>query len=194
MPKLSEAAYAERRHRIVEAAKRCFAAHGIHVSVDEICAEAGVSKGALYGYFKSKDAIIEAIAADHARSIDAFESADSIETLAALLMERMSDADVAACRLELEAWTYGIRRKPLLDLLSANSTRLHEAIGHSLQTMQDAGRVTLAMDPTAAAHLLATFATGVIASSAFASGGRMTDAESSLRHLLALIRRPASTD
>ena len=47
------------------AARRCFVRNGIHISVDDICAEAGVSKGALYGYFPSKDAVIQAIADEH---------------------------------------------------------------------------------------------------------------------------------
>jgi TetR/AcrR family transcriptional repressor of uid operon len=49
-------------HRILEAAKACFVRSGFQgASMHDICAEAGMSPGALYRYFASKEAIIEAI-------------------------------------------------------------------------------------------------------------------------------------
>jgi TetR/AcrR family transcriptional regulator, repressor for uid operon len=51
------------RQRVVEAAINCFARSGFHAStMQEICAEAQMSPGALYRHFPSKDSIIEAIA------------------------------------------------------------------------------------------------------------------------------------
>lgn len=63
---------AERREqqiqRIMEAAKLCFVRYGFQgASMHEICAEAGMSPGALYRYFSSKEAIIEAITAEDQR-------------------------------------------------------------------------------------------------------------------------------
>lgn len=57
---------AERRdmqiQRIMDAAKTCFVRHGFQgASMQQICVEAGMSPGALYRYFASKEAIIEAI-------------------------------------------------------------------------------------------------------------------------------------
>src|SRR6476646_7997324 len=57
---------AERRdhqtQRIMDAAKICFVRSGFQgASMQQICAEAGMSPGALYRYFPSKEAIIEAI-------------------------------------------------------------------------------------------------------------------------------------
>jgi len=57
---------AERRdqqtHRVLEAAKRCFVLYGFQgASMNQICTEAGMSPGALYRYFPSKEAIVEAI-------------------------------------------------------------------------------------------------------------------------------------
>jgi AcrR family transcriptional regulator len=63
---------AERRdlqtQRILDAAKTCFVRHGFQgASMQQICAEAGMSPGALYRYFASKEAIIEAITDQHRR-------------------------------------------------------------------------------------------------------------------------------
>jgi TetR/AcrR family transcriptional repressor of uid operon len=57
---------AERRdqqiQRILEAAQACFVRSGFQgASMQQICAEVGMSPGALYRYFPSKEAIVEAI-------------------------------------------------------------------------------------------------------------------------------------
>ncbi|WP_182421983.1 TetR/AcrR family transcriptional regulator [Aureimonas sp. ME7] len=53
----------QRRAQILSAARVCFARWGFHgASMNQICAEAQMSPGALYRYFPSKDAIIGAIA------------------------------------------------------------------------------------------------------------------------------------
>jgi AcrR family transcriptional regulator len=52
----------ERKNQILEAAIRVFSRRGFHVArMDDIVQESGLSKGALYWYFKSKDEIIAAI-------------------------------------------------------------------------------------------------------------------------------------
>ncbi len=52
----------ERRSQILEAAMSVFSRLGFHEArMDDIAHEAGLSKGALYLYYKSKDAIIGAI-------------------------------------------------------------------------------------------------------------------------------------
>lgn len=54
-----------REAEILAAAAACFARRGAHAaSMNEICAEARLSAGALYRYFPSKEAIIEGLAAE----------------------------------------------------------------------------------------------------------------------------------
>lgn len=62
MPKLKPAIQQARRGHILNAAERCFARAGFHRStMQDICREAGVSPGALYVYFDSKEALIAGI-------------------------------------------------------------------------------------------------------------------------------------
>jgi len=57
-PNVSE----ERKHQITEAATTVFSRLGFHKArIDDIAAEAGLSKGTLYLYFKSKDEIITSL-------------------------------------------------------------------------------------------------------------------------------------
>ena len=52
----------DRRTEILDAAERCFARSGFHgASMQEICAEAGMSPGNLYRYFRSKEELIAGI-------------------------------------------------------------------------------------------------------------------------------------
>jgi TetR/AcrR family transcriptional repressor of uid operon len=62
MPKLTPETQKARRERILDAAERCFAHAGFHrCTMQEICKEAGISPGALYVYFSSKEDLIAGI-------------------------------------------------------------------------------------------------------------------------------------
>jgi AcrR family transcriptional regulator len=63
MPKTSEAAKEARRTQILDAAVRCFARRGYYeTTIEDLVAETGLSRGALYVYYPSKEAIYLAIA------------------------------------------------------------------------------------------------------------------------------------
>jgi len=62
VPKVSDEHKQERRLQILEAAVTCFARKGIHpTTMDDICEESGLSRGAVYGYFDSQQEIIQAV-------------------------------------------------------------------------------------------------------------------------------------
>ncbi|MFM2163191.1 MAG: hypothetical protein RLZZ383_2703 [Pseudomonadota bacterium] len=53
---------AERRRQILDAARECFHASGFHAArVEDVAKRAGLSKGAVYFYFPSKDALFLAL-------------------------------------------------------------------------------------------------------------------------------------
>jgi HlyD family secretion protein len=59
MAKLDQQTQQARRDRILDAAERCFVHRGFHrSSMHDICREAGISPGALYIYFASKEELI----------------------------------------------------------------------------------------------------------------------------------------
>src|SRR5829696_3639340 len=106
MPRVSTAFKEDRRAEILEAARRCVSRSGFHqASMQEICAEAGMSPGNLYRYFPSKEAIIAGIAerdrAEVGAELGAAEFTDDFfATFAALvrhhLVDRSAD-DVGLC-------------------------------------------------------------------------------------------------
>ena len=61
MPKVTEAHLEARRSQILDAAWTCFARKGYHqATMQDICQESGLSPGAIYRYFESKEAILKA--------------------------------------------------------------------------------------------------------------------------------------
>lgn len=62
MPKISEAKRDARRGEIIDAALRCFDRNGYHrTSMADIIAESGLSAGAIYSYFPSKDELVRQV-------------------------------------------------------------------------------------------------------------------------------------
>ena len=67
-PKVSEQYLEERRNQILDAAVATFSRNGLHqTTIEDIRLEAGLSRGAVYHYFKSKEDIIDAIRGRSAR-------------------------------------------------------------------------------------------------------------------------------
>jgi AcrR family transcriptional regulator len=70
MPRVSEAHLAARRQQILDAARTCFQRNGFHMtSMQDVIAEAGLSVGAVYRYFRSKNELIAAIAEEYSGEI-----------------------------------------------------------------------------------------------------------------------------
>lgn len=86
MPKVSEEHLEARRQQIVDAAFRCFARRGFHpTTMQDICAEAGLSAGAIYRYFAGKEEIISS-------ACDASQEASDTE----MLRDAVAEPDTAA--------------------------------------------------------------------------------------------------
>jgi AcrR family transcriptional regulator len=84
----------ERRAQIIEAALACFTRKGYaNTTMDDIVAESGLSKGAIYWYFKSKDGVFQA----------AFTS--MFEAVGAESMAAFQACETAAERLRVGAQT-----------------------------------------------------------------------------------------
>ncbi|MBP7241977.1 TetR/AcrR family transcriptional regulator [Amaricoccus sp.] len=72
MPRITDARRAERRAQILDAARSCFQERGLHLTtMDDIIRASGLSAGAVYGYFASKEALILAAIAGGLEGIGA---------------------------------------------------------------------------------------------------------------------------
>jgi AcrR family transcriptional regulator len=70
MPKVTQQYRDARREQILAAARRCFLRDGFHAtSMQDLFAEAGLSSGAVYSYFPSKEDMIIAIAEENIQGV-----------------------------------------------------------------------------------------------------------------------------
>src|SRR5260370_41311359 len=101
MPKLAITEKAQRRQKIIDAAWRCVARGGYrNLSVDDVCAEAGLSKGAFYTYFDHKRDLLLALLDDDSAALAQLlgeaegqpSAAEQIRRFVAGLVDRGADA------------------------------------------------------------------------------------------------------
>jgi AcrR family transcriptional regulator len=70
MPKVTEEHKERRREQILEAARHCFARHGYEgATVARLEEEVGLSRGAIFNYFASKDALFIEVALETSRRL-----------------------------------------------------------------------------------------------------------------------------
>ena len=124
-PKVSEQYLEERRNQILDAAVATFSRNGLHkTTIEDIRLEAGLSRGAVYHYFKSKEDIIDAIRGRSARQAEAIYSdrdeaddADSmlLDLIDATVSKMVSPDSVDADRLALFLWDESLVNKRIMD-------------------------------------------------------------------------------
>ena len=164
MPKVTEAYLDVRRQQIIEAAYRCFARKGFHQStMRDIYAEAGLSPGAIYHYFNSKDDIIEAsFIFDHQRSLPVLECAvDDPNPWVAIdhIMDFFfagleSAAALGANRVNIQGWGEALVNPRLFTPLSQSFHDIQELLGRLIRGGQAAGTIDQGINPEAAGEVL----------------------------------------
>jgi AcrR family transcriptional regulator len=164
MPKVTEAHSAARRQQIIDAAYRCFARKGLNqTTMREIYAEANLSPGAVYHYFDSKDAIIQAsFEFDYERSLTIFASAVASDNPLQALQELVdfffqglaSAAELGAPRVNVQGWGEALVNPPLLETIRRVLDLYLEALMQLTRKAQAAGQLDPALDPQAVGRML----------------------------------------
>ena len=127
MPKVSEEHRVARKKQIVEAATVCFSNKGLHHStMSDICSEANLSAGAVYGYFTSKDDLIKAISEETYRentvAVDQIEKSedDPFSTLDAFADHFFSQIECCPTTIDIELWSESLRNPNVKNILRNN--------------------------------------------------------------------------
>ncbi len=137
-----------RRGQILGAAAQCFTRRGFHkTTMHEICAQAGMSRGGIYQYFASKDAIIVAIMEKRREGstliIAVLEGTqDFVERLVDIMRAILHTfRDPTYGRLGVEVFAEGSRNPHVREVLRRNETELKDAFSTAPKKAQDAGQV-----------------------------------------------------
>jgi AcrR family transcriptional regulator len=157
MPKRDKQYMMERREEILDATMKCLGRSGLAgLSTTEICTEAGISMGALYTHFDSKDDILQALAVRSTRRRQEKLEFANFAALRRHFIEMMEPVITgkshAAFRVDLElvlASSSDAKRVKLLQPL--RDTR---PLANAISALKAAGEVKLDVDPDAAATAL----------------------------------------
>lgn len=157
-----------RREQILEAATRCFARRGFHgATMQEVCAEVGMSPGGLYRHFPSKEAIVEALVErDHAETVGLVRAMRERRTLgapgplAAALADLLRDAADNALHVEVVA--EAARNARVAALARRSDEAIVAELAAAIGEAQGRGDVDPGLPPGDAAKVLLAVFDGLI--------------------------------
>jgi AcrR family transcriptional regulator len=181
VPRITEAHREARRAQIVAAACRCFSRDGFHqTAMPSIAAEAGVSVGAPYRYFASKEEIILEIAGaafqlifDPVERLSGQAGHQTVSDLVAAAVEPVA-ADHPAwlpglavevddlLRCGVQAWGELLRNDGLRQRAVEGFDRVRHRIAESLRRGQRAGTVPGGIDPERGARVVMALLHGFV--------------------------------
>jgi len=210
MARVSQAHLDARRRQILDGAARCFARNGFHAtSMQDVLKEAGLSAGAVYRYFSSKEELIAAIAADTFGTIRAaFDSAVRESpppmpdvVLGRVLAQVFTGGPVATAgvdrqgfpRMILQVWAETLRNEVLARTINEGYATLRGSWIRLVEGYQEAG---LMRDDVPAEHVARTLIAavqGFIAQQALFGGTGVEVLEDGLRGLMSMGGRDAGS-
>jgi AcrR family transcriptional regulator len=136
VPKLRPETRIERRQELIAAAWRCAARGGFRdLTVDDVCAEAGVSKGAFYGYFVQKQELLLALLEDDAAELDrelaritraSGSAVGRLRRLARAMVTRGEDA--ARVQVRADLWSELLTEEIVRERLASVTQRRREFV------------------------------------------------------------------
>jgi AcrR family transcriptional regulator len=157
----------DRRTEILDAAERCFARSGFHqASMQEICAEAGMSPGNLYRYFPSKEALIAGISErNRTDAVASFASVDDapdfFAALGELARQYLVDRTEAEVGLCAEIMSESRRNSEIARLYQGVEREIRERISAMLRSAVERGEVRADLDVDSAASILMVLGDGI---------------------------------
>jgi len=157
----------ERRRLIAEAVRRIAADRGLEaVSLGEVAAEAGISKGLVQHYFPAKDAMLRYTTATLHEQVEsriangATEGAPTVRAmvLALLPVDDTSRTDALVANAFL---VRALKDPEIADRFRAGHAQLREALAAMVTGAQTAGDLSADLDPMLEADLLLALISGL---------------------------------
>ncbi len=162
-------AVAEARQRqILLAAAACFGRRGFHqATMQDICAEVGMSPGSVYRYFRSKEELIAALVeADRARHIARIEAVRNqpdvfaaLHALADETINSLNDPEMSLLHAEIGAEMH--RNPTVKELVRNTNAAILDSLAETLRLAQERGAIDPDLEPRATAELLVAVVDGL---------------------------------
>jgi AcrR family transcriptional regulator len=174
VPKVTEEHRLARRAQIVAAARTCVLEEGFHkTTMADVIRESGLSAGAVYGYFKSKEEIVGAIAEDALSTIDELfgkilASEEPLTPLAALeatinhvvAVAERPGGDVT--RVAVQAWAEALRNPAIMETARDKYSQLRRNFVAVARRAQADGTVDSDVAPEHVAQVMLALIPGFV--------------------------------
>lgn len=171
MPKISDERRESRREAILDATVACLARHGYAgTSVRLIAEAAGMTKGGLYAYFESKEAIMLAVAERQMQrqlaevaAAPAATAREQLEALFAAYQRTNADPDVVATQRAIyDLWHLMIELPPVRSALDARYRTYVDTIAGVIRRGQTSGEFRRDADAGVVAGLIIAARDGMV--------------------------------
>ncbi len=167
MPKIDIEAQNARRDHILDAAERCFGERGFHsTSMHDICRAAGVSPGALYTYFASKEQLIAGMCdREKTKLVEALavvaEAEDFMAALSALGDTYCVNQPQEKLRLHVEINAEALRNPAIGEIVRSIDTFVLSSFERLLARAREEGRIKPSLDVGALAQVMSVIGDGI---------------------------------
>jgi AcrR family transcriptional regulator len=166
MPRVTDEHRASRREQILAAGWRCVAREGFHkTSMADVIRESGLSAGAVYLYFRSKDEIIAAIAEKVVAGADvifdevlARETPPTLHEAVRLIVTRIEQIATSGegelIKVALPTWAEAVRNESIRGVVARAYRHLRHRMQELVERMQASGNFDPDADPEQVAQVL----------------------------------------
>jgi AcrR family transcriptional regulator len=172
VPKISAAQEQQRRDQILAAATACFARQGYHASsMDDVVRESGLSVGALYTYFPSKEDLFLAICEQRTEQTLAYlsdlfrtqgtmadKSREAVDYFFSLLSEQL----VPLARMNVEFWSEAAKSERLKERQQRQAEMVRQFYCWMLSESRARGDLRPDLNLDAAVELMMALNEGII--------------------------------
>jgi AcrR family transcriptional regulator len=172
MPKITQLRREARRQQILDAALASFSEEGFHqTGLAEIVRRSGLSHGAIYGYFSSKDDIIEALADDrhqreallNAAASETRDPLDGLHRLVRAYATWLSDPNgIHRRRVGVHVWAEALRNDRVRALVVSGIDAPRVTIRSLIQSGQRSGQISTRVNADAVARALIALFQGLV--------------------------------
>lgn len=167
MPKIDSDAQHARREHILDAAERCFGERGFHsTSMHDICRTAGISPGALYIYFASKEQLIAGICdREKTKLVEELaavaEAEDFMAALSALGETYCVHQGPEKLRLHVEINAEALRNPAIGEIVRSIDTFVLSSFERLICEARKEGRINPSLEPAALAKVMCVIGDGM---------------------------------
>lgn len=204
MPRITDERREARRELVLQAARACLQEQGLEaVSMETIVARSGLSTGAVYGYFKGKNELINAVVTEGTAQL-AEELLPILtnpeppplpeligQVLGAVVSFSTREPGIDRLLVSIHGWSHSQSDATLKAVTSGAYKRLHTAYAGVVRRWQAAGGFDPTADADAAAKLMTSITLGFVAQRALIGDA---DISAHVAALKALTRLPVTVD